>query len=111
MFVLKKENTVSWPIEIPMPADGGEINRIDVTVEYQLLPQSRYEQLKGNDKELLRECVIGWNDDAFGVETGDGSTESLAFSADTLDQLLEFPYVRTGFLSGYWQAISGIEKN
>lgn len=111
MFVLKSSPTVSWPIQIPMPADGGAVERIDVTVEYRLLPQSRYEDLKAHDKGLLKECVVGWNDDAFGQENANGEADPLPFNAENLAALIEYPFIRTGLLQGYWQAVAGLEKN
>lgn len=111
MFILKSSPTVSWPIQIPMPTDGGAVERIDVTVEYKLLPQSRYEELKAHDKTLLKECVVGWNDDAFGQENANGEADPLPFNAENLAALIEYPFIRTGLLQGYWQAVAGLEKN
>jgi len=111
MFVLKKDPVVSWPITIPMPADDGKMNHVPVTVEYKLLPQPRYDELKKTDVGLLREVVVGWNDDAFGHEDETGRAVPLPFSPDALNQLLEIPYVRTGLVQGYWKAVTGLEKN
>ena len=111
MFVLKKDPIVRWPIQIPQPTDDGNVNPIPVTVEYRLLPQARYDELKGSDAELLREVVVGWNDDAFGQEDESGRAVALPFSPEALNQLIEFAFVRTGLVQGYWQAVAGLEKN
>lgn len=111
MFVLKSSPAVKWPIQIPMPTDGGTVERIEVTVEYKLLPQSRYEELKAHDKDLLKACVVGWNDDAFGQENANGEADPLPFSAENLAALIEYPFIRTGLLQGYWHAVAGLEKN
>jgi hypothetical protein len=111
MFVLKKSPVVSWPITIPMPANDGKVNQIPVTVKYKLLPQARYDELKAHDNDLLNECVVGWNDDAFGHENANGEADPLPFTAENLAALIEYPFIRTGFLQGYWKAVAGLEKN
>lgn len=112
MFVLKTNPTVVWPVDIGMPVDGGKLQNIPVNITYKLIPQQEYDRLKVSDFDLLREVVVGWGDEDFGVQSEDGKTqEAMPYSPENLECLIAFPFVRSGLITGFWGAQAGIEKN
>lgn len=112
MFILKTDPVVTWPAEIPMPVDGGTVNKITVGIKYKLIDSDQYEALKHSDIELLSEVVSGWDEDAFGTETtADKAPKPFVFNKKNLQTLLKISYVRMGLIQGYWQAQAGLEKN
>lgn len=112
MYVLKKNPTVEWPVDISSAADGGKIEITNINVTFKLLNQDAYEAIKKNDIKLLTEVVVGWDGEAFGIETTDeGETAYMPFTPDNLQKILKFPNVRNGLIQGYWIALAGIEKN
>ena len=53
-FVLKKENTVWWPVTIKMPTDGGELLDVNCQAKFKILTTDEYEALKKvSDIEFL----------------------------------------------------------
>lgn len=116
MFVLKEDQTVTWPAEIPVPTNGGTVNKVRVNVQYLLLDMDRYNEVKHSDIELLNTVVVGWDKDAFGTESTDSGNSkkkptALEFNKENLTKLIKIGYVRTGLIQGYWQAQAGLEKN
>ena len=102
MFTLKKENTVWWQVTISEPADGGKVVEHECDVLFELLSQDEYDLLaEAGDIKLLKRLIKGWK------HISDANGHDLAFTKDTIDALLQIPFVRTGFLRSYMQAVSG----
>lgn len=102
MFKLMQKSAVWWPVSINEPIDGGKVAIHPCEIEFELLPQSEYELLaQDGDITLLERLVQGWRDIL------DERGEPLAFNEDNIQALLQVPYVRSSFLQGYMQAVSG----
>lgn len=109
MFVLNKDRIVEWPVTIEEPADGGKTELHEVSVQYRLIKQSDYDAAfeQGQDAGVLRQVVAGWN--GFSRAVGPGA-ETMLFSAEALEQLIEVPYVRRALVLGYVECVRGARR-
>ncbi len=107
MFKITPFRQVKWPVTISVPQDGGRVQKHEITARFDILPQSRLDDLvrgqrgADEDKDLLREVLLGWD----GVADEDGV--AIEFADAPRDQLLDIPYVRGALLKAYFEAASG----
>lgn len=106
-FIIKKEKSYLWPIVISEPVDNGGFNDQKVRVKFKMLSQSRIDEVVKNeaeeDADILRDVLIGWEDDAFKDETG----ANLPFNEDNKDLVLSVPFVRSALVKGFFESIAG----
>lgn len=99
MFKIEQQKTVIWPVSVSIPRDGGRITRSTFDAEFELLPQNEftaiYQQDGGNDEDLLRRVLVGWQ----GVADPDG--DPFDYSEERRELLIGIPYVRTALVSAY----------
>lgn len=105
MFKLVKQlKNIQWPVEVSEPINGGKTEKHEFTGVFNILPQSEYEKrLKTakNDAELIKGFLVGWEGLA------DENGELLPFSAEVIDELAQYPYIRNGILRAYGEAAAG----
>jgi len=102
MFKLKKTNIVWWPVTINEPADGGTVVEHKCQIQYELIPQSEYDELaQKGDIALLNRVVKGWQE-ILGTNNKD-----LPFTKKNTDALYQLNFVRSSLINGYWLADSG----
>lgn len=105
MFVLKREHTYTWPVEVRVPQDGGTYATQKLEATFRLLDQSRtddvLERRQALDADFAREVWIGWD----GVE--DEAGKPIPFSAEAREQLLGIPYVRAALVRAYFESVLG----
>jgi len=102
MFKLKKSNIVWWPVTINEPADGGLTTEHKCQIQFELVSQDKFDELaEQGDSILLTTLVKGWR------ELLDENDGELAFNQENINALLQYPYVRAGFIRAYMGAISG----
>ena len=108
MFKIQEQRTVTWPVQVRIPADGGRFEKADFQVEFALLDQARIDEILNTedrstsmDVAFLREVVTGFRD----VRREDGN--EMAFSAENLGMLLGIPYVRNAMIDAFFSCISG----
>lgn len=109
MFKLSaKPNSVTWPVTVNVPQDGGKIRAHTFEVRFTLLPQDEIDHAVGASRngdetdDLLNRALIGWT----GVKEEDGETD-VPFNDETKRQMLAIPYVRAGLLKAFFEATSG----
>lgn len=108
-FVLKKENTVWWPVTIKMPTDGGELQDVKCQAKFKILTTDEYEALKkASDIEFLCAVVVDFGDDI-----KDEAGLAIPCNEKTKHRLFKSAgYVRLGFVAAYHEAAGGYrEKN
>lgn len=107
MFKIVKQRRVEWPVVIPVPQSGGKVQKHEITAEFDILPQTRIEEITAEarsgdqDKALLREVLVGWDD----VAGEDG--QPIGFSPEARDALIDISYVRAALMRAYFEASSG----
>jgi hypothetical protein len=101
MFVLMKEHRFSWPVAFDVPMEHGARVAQGFTARFRVLPQSRIEDINLRPAELMAEAVVGWE----GVL--DEAGQPVPFSAATLADLLDIPFILVGLAQAYADAVSG----
>jgi len=91
MFKIKAIDTITWPVEVSIPQDGGKIVKAEFIATFRYLTDTEVEALlvrsRGNNRAMLKEVVTGWD----GVTDADDMP--LPFTPDNLDGLLGHAYV------------------
>jgi len=106
MFKYAATRRVLWPVTINSPtADGsGDVESSEVKVLFELMTRSEAQEIEGDmDKaqHVLPNKIKGWE----GVYSDDD--EPIPFNDETLNALLDLPYVERGFAIGLIQASNG----
>lgn len=86
--------TAETTVTIHHPADGEST----FTAKFRLLKHSEYQKLiqaKKDDQQVINELVIGWS----GILNDEGN--EVPFSKETLKELCEYSFVRTGIMRAY----------
>jgi hypothetical protein len=102
MFKLQKTNAVWWPVTINVPADGGTVTEHKIQVKFELIPQDEFDSLaQQGDINLLQRFVKDWQD------ISNENDEPLPFNDENSALLFKVPYLRSAFIYGYMNAVSG----
>lgn len=112
MFKLaKKTEGIKWPVHINEPRSGGVIKEHVIHVHFILKDQDAIDELVELGNYEFMKAVIdpdkGW--DGVTQEGPEGDVE-LPYSHETLDQLMQVPYVMAGFVQGYFSFVSGVRQ-
>ena len=106
MFRITEKRTIEWPVAISVPQDGGKVKQVMTRVEFELLDQADYEAVSAEgDIALMHRAVVGWPSGEF----QDAKGGTLAFDSDSLEMLMQIPYVRAGFVTAYLHVMAGRE--
>jgi hypothetical protein len=122
-FVLKVDDSYSWPVPFDLPIDGGRHERRSFDARFKRLPQSRIDELLEagqrrvaamragepldgmvDDASVARELVIGWS----GITDEVG--EEIPFSAKALEQLIEVPMVAQAIVQAWGNSLQGAKR-
>jgi hypothetical protein len=112
MFRIAERNEgIQWPVHINEPQAGGATQRHVIQVYFILKPQPVINELiEQGDAEFLAAVIDsaqGWE----GVtRAGDGGDVPVRYSREALEELISIPYVRAGFIEGYFSFVSGIQR-
>lgn len=90
MFKLATKNTVTWPVTVNVPTDGGKTVKATFSVEFEVKTAEEQERVVRENGDLLQETVCGW---ATGAVQDDQGTD-LPYSDEAKAKLLSIPYVR-----------------
>lgn len=108
-FKLAKEITLSWPVRVNVPGDGGKVTRHTFDARFKILDQREYDLALNTsikDEEFIGKFLVGWD----GLLDDDG--EAIEFSADMVNELCKYPFVRLALIEAYNNAATGaIAKN
>lgn len=115
-FIVKKAYTYSWPVEVKVPHESkaGQFDVQRFKANFKVEPAERSaERLKDlaennpDEKDftilLLKEVWTGWDEG----EVTDADKKSVPATADTMHEMLQWPFVRKALLEGYTASISG----
>ena len=117
-FVLRKEPSFKYPVNIHEPENGRKIVRkvdfsfltISPDEVADLLLRSKEAQLSGEDSSFDRDLCVrvvkGWKSGDITDEQG----AAIEFSDDMLLALIDIPYVRKAIVETYFEALNGGAK-
>lgn len=114
MLKFVPKETYKTKATIFIPGDFGRPDKFSFTVEFRRLKQQdarqllrRVEEAKSDpqedqdlDAEVLRENLVGWSN----LPGADGN--DIPFSAEALDEMLEYPCYRSGLLDLFFQGFN-----
>lgn len=106
MFKLTTQKTVTWPVTVQIPQDGGKTQKATFHVRVEVLPSDEFQAIYergGNDEDLLRRVLVDWD----GVADADG--HPIPFSEEARDALIRIPYVRVALITAYMEMSQGRE--
>ena len=107
-FVLKKSNTVKWPVTFQKAANGGKFKKQTFTAIFKEIGRDRFNELvdKG-DVALVDEILLGWE----GIQ--DEEKVDVPFSDENKAFLLDDFAIMKALIETYGQVIygGGLEKN
>lgn len=110
MFKLSTKTSYNRKINIKVPLDLGKFDKASFIVEFRLVPVSeikdtleRAKNQELTDEDILKQNILGWE----GVSDAEG--ESLPFTDNNLDQLLDIPYVRKPLMDALMEDMLGKE--
>ena len=107
-FVLKKSNTVKWPITFQKASDGGKFKKQTFTAIFKEIGRDRFNELvdKG-DVALVDEILLGWE------WIQDEEKVDVPFSDENKAFLLDDFAIMKALIETYGQVIygGGLEKN
>lgn len=107
-FILSQSTTYTWPVEIKLPADGGQFTKHTFDAEFARIKQSEIESFidglaKGDvaDREICAKILKGWR----GITDDDGN--DAPFSQSALEQVLEIPTVAMSIIKSWMESLTG----
>jgi len=104
MFVLAAEPRWIWPVEIRVPADGGDYAQHQIRCRFRLLSDDERSRLSAQidgGAALLRAAVVEL------MDLADASGAPVVHSPELLEAALANPWVRIGLLRSYGAALAG----
>jgi len=111
MFRIKNVNEVWWPVNVPVPANGGESTAHKIELLFQVPTQADIDEAmemgKGGQIFAQKKAIRDWK------EIGDEQGKVITFNEETLDQLLNMPYLRQSAYEALLDCATGgaISKN
>jgi hypothetical protein len=103
MFKIAKKNTITWPVTVNVPKDGGKTGKHTFNVEFEVLSTDEAQKVIKDEGDLLDRQVVGWPEGQ--VQNDDGS--NLPFSEDAKAKLININYVRVGMYAALNEINSG----
>ncbi|MBF0415596.1 MAG: hypothetical protein HQL79_07490 [Magnetococcales bacterium] len=108
MFKIQGQHSVSWPVVVKIPANGGRFTKAEFQADFLMIDQERIDAIMNApeiptsiDVTFLSEVVVGFAN----VQGEDGS--ELSFSKEALGVLLGIPYVRSAMIDAFFACVSG----
>lgn len=111
MFKIVQPATVSWPVSVEIPVDGGRMEKHSFDATFRRITRSDLADLtaKIQANELTEDDVIRQNlADWRGVVDADG--EQVPFSETALDTMLDIPKVGPAILQAFFDSIAGARR-
>ena len=106
-FVLKQQNSYSWPVKFDVPEDG-HYRRETFEVEFKNISQTRFQELielsqsgDFNDVDIVREVVVGWS----GIL--DDKNEEVPFTKARFEKLLDVLGLATAIATAFVESRMG----
>ena len=106
-FVLQKSASISWPITVRKPSDGGKFQDQKFDALFRHIGRERFNELiELGDEALTNEILVGWKN----IEDGEGN--EIEFNEENKKLLLDDFIVEKTLIEEYGKFITGgAEKN
>ena len=109
-FVLKQNDTYSWPVKVDLPANG-KSKRHTFEAEFQNISQSRFQELIDlsqagdlNEIDVAREVMVGWS----GILDENG--EEMPFMKAKFEELLDVLGIPTAIATAFIESRMGAKR-
>ena len=107
MFVLKEDRRFEWTVKVEVPQAGGKFLTQLFTGVFVPIDADRQDEImrapiSQQDAMIAAEALQGWGEDVTGEDA-----RPLPFDEENKARLLKIPYVRTGVVRAYFDAMSG----
>lgn len=103
MFKLVKKDTFEWPVTIHIPQGGRHVDK-RFTAEFRFLDLDDIEEAITDDADFVRRVLAGWHPDFT-----DADGEPIPFTEETLDQAARTPFIASGIVRAFFDAMGGKE--
>ena len=106
MFKFKPETTITWPVFIRVPADGGKVSESECSVSFELLKGANIQEMANTTddtvaRKKLAAQIRGWS----GIEDTEGA--AIPFTEENLTALLDDPLFAKACAIALMQASMG----
>jgi hypothetical protein len=111
MFKIIDKNEVWWPVNVPVPANGGKTTTHRIDLLFLVPTQEDIDNAmdigKGGQIVALKKSIRDWK------EIGDEKGSLIPFNEETLNKLLNMPYLRQAAYEALLDCATGgaISKN
>ncbi len=101
MFKLAEKKTLTWPVTVNIPQDGGKITKGTFSGEFEVLDQDELLAVTTEGSDLLDRVLTGWK----GYCDHEGN--EIPFADEAKKKLLGIPYVRQALFAAYGEMQNG----
>jgi len=111
MLIVNPDREVDWPVEIPVPQDGGSTVKAEVMVRFKLATKT--EIFGSGDtppkKDLLPSRILGWGTAEENHKDGfvDGKEKPIPFTPENLKAVLNIGYIERALALALVNASNG----
>lgn len=102
MFKVAQKRTVSWPVAVNVPQDGGRTSKATFEAKLEVLTMEEQQQAVREGRDLLDVQLAGWNEQVKGEDD-----QPLAFTPENKKTLLDITYVRQALFEALAEINSG----
>lgn len=101
MFKVALVRTITWPVQVEIPQDGGKTQKAGFDAELEILSQEEHDELIRDGGDVLARTFRG------AKRLQDESGQPLECTDAVRQQLLGISYVRVALLKAYYEAFHG----
>ena len=101
MFKLAEKKTLTWPVTVNIPQDGGKTTKATFTGEFEVLDQDEMFEVTAEGGDMLERALVGWK----GYTDHEGS--EIPFSDEARKKLFVINYVRVALFTAYGEINNG----
>lgn len=101
MFKIAAKRTLTWPVTVSIPQDGGKTTKATFKADFEVLGQDELLDITNEGKDVLERVLTGWE----GVADENGA--EIPFNAEAKAQLLQIQYVRQALYAAYGELQNG----
>lgn len=109
MIKISQKPTYTAPVNVDLPSDKGQVNKIVFTAQFRRVSQDEVEKIHEriaegtiNDAKLVSEVLVGWGTD---VQDDDGNP--LEFNDENRAALLNIYPVKPSIVKAFFASLSG----
>lgn len=102
-FKIVQKRSITWPVTINVPVDGGKLMKQTFNAEFEVATQEQLDEWVKSGVDVLDKVLAGWKGVA-GEDNGD-----LPFNEETKKNFLSITIVRAALFNAYAEVQHGRE--